>query len=256
MPVNVSTLVVGTVLLCLCVLVGLAQPPAARAQEPPPGPVGIQGGGSAETAPVLTPGTYRDTLLARDELWYGLDLQPGQTPSATLRVVGGSAAGLTPFAQLQFELRSDDVLGDLRCDIATARELAGDDGQVAVAQGAVEVRGPQIVQGDALCRQPGRYYLRLALLDRARRAVEQAVPVPAALDVELTLDIQGAPAQEPAAPGDGAATGGGQRSAATRPANLEEPDMGAVVLAFAVLGFGIAGFATGTAAGKRLLNAR
>jgi Ca-activated chloride channel family protein len=63
-------------------LVGAAP---ASAQDPEP----VVGAGSFTTAPILEPGTYRDTVLPEEYLYYGVRVAAGQRLRATLK------AGLT-----------------------------------------------------------------------------------------------------------------------------------------------------------------
>ena len=65
-------------------MAALATAPAA-AQDAKP----VVGAGSFSTAPILEPGTYRDTVLPEEYLYYGVRVAPGQRLRVTLQ------AGLT-----------------------------------------------------------------------------------------------------------------------------------------------------------------
>ena len=47
----------------------------------------ITGGAAHQDAPVLAPGTYSDTILAKEQLWYAVDLAVGQELTATSTLV-------------------------------------------------------------------------------------------------------------------------------------------------------------------------
>lgn len=205
------------------------------------------------TAPTMSAGTFSDRILATDALWYGFDLRPGQTLSAALTVRGGVARTVTPFSQLQFELRGADVLGGLRCDIDAVREIADPAGTVLVRERVAEVSGQEVVPGAGLCREPGRYYLRLELADAVRRArvAEQAQRSgqDPELDVELAVQITPAVETPDTAGADAPAGGGTPRVSA---GGVTPPNMAVALLLVGVLGSALAGLVTGTAVAERV----
>lgn len=73
-------------LLMAFALAALAAPPARGQSADRPTPV--VGGGTFNTAPRVAPGTYRDTILPNENLFYAIDVRSGQTLSATLELDG------------------------------------------------------------------------------------------------------------------------------------------------------------------------
>ena len=61
-------------LLAALLALALAAPAAAQTTVGTP----VVGGGSFNNAPILEPGTFRDTILPAEYLYYGFRLQPGQ----------------------------------------------------------------------------------------------------------------------------------------------------------------------------------
>lgn len=239
-------------LLCALLVAVVAAVPSAWAA--PAGPQPIEGGRASATAPTLSTGVFSDQILATDALWYGFDLQPGQILRATLTVRGGVAGSLTPFSQLQFELRAADVLGGLRCDVDAVRGVADPGGTIMVREAAAEVSGQEIVPGAGLCRDPGRYYLRLELADAVRRSrvADQAQRVGQDPEVNIELAVEITPAAEaPAAAGSEAPPRGGGISRVSA-GGVTPPNMAIALLLVAVLGCAVAGLATGTAVAKRV----
>lgn len=241
--------------LLTCAALGGGGPPALAAPaEPQAEPQPVQGGRASATAPTLSAGTYSDQILATDALWYGFDLRAGQTLRAELTVRGGFVQSVTSFSELQFELRGADVMGGLRCDIDAVRELADPGGKILVRERAAQVSGQEVVTGAGLCREPGRYYLRLELADAEDRSrvSEQAQRTgrDPELDVELAVQITPALEETPAAEGSVApARGGGSSRVA---GGVNPPDVAPALLVIGVLGCAVAGLATGAAVAKRV----
>jgi hypothetical protein len=81
------------VIAALAVLLALAAPAAAQAPDP------VVGGGSFNAAPILEPGSYRDTLLPTEYLYYAFRLEPGQrlhvTANADMPIEDFQALGMS-----------------------------------------------------------------------------------------------------------------------------------------------------------------
>lgn len=244
-------------MVCAVLLAGaavFAMPVGALpAWAAPTGPQPIQGGRSSATAPTLSAGVFSDQILTTDALWYGFDLQPGQTLRAALTLRGGVAQAVSPFSQLQFELRGPDVLGGLRCDIDAVRDLADPAGTILVSERAAEVSGQEMVAGAGLCREPGRYHLRLELADPVRRTriADQAQRSgrDPQLDVELAVEIAPAAVAPPTAGREAPAPSAG--TPRIRSGGITPPDMAVALLIVGVVGCALAGLATGTAVARR-----
>src|SRR5215212_1581126 len=91
--------------------------PVAQAQDATP----VVGGGSFNTAPLIGPGTYRDTLLPGERLFYGVKLAAGQRLQvygqldAKENVIEDAATGFS--VGIQTPLREVDVLDLVDRDI-------------------------------------------------------------------------------------------------------------------------------------------
>jgi hypothetical protein len=77
----------------------MAAPAAAQHYEP------VVGGGSFNAAPILEPGSYRDTLLPSEYLYYGFRLEPGQRLHVTAN------------AELSVEQFTDLALADITANL-------------------------------------------------------------------------------------------------------------------------------------------
>jgi len=74
----------------------------------------VAGGASYQDAPVLRPGTYTDTVLAKEQSWYAVDLQEGQelTARSTLVINDGKFGGIGALYEVQIV---DPDLADVCC---------------------------------------------------------------------------------------------------------------------------------------------
>ena len=87
-------------LLAVAAASALAAAPAA-AQTP------IAGGGSFNDAPVLDVGSYADTLRGGEQLFYGVEPEPGQIITATATVEGRSTTSYFLDLKLYSPLREE-----------------------------------------------------------------------------------------------------------------------------------------------------
>ena len=161
----------------------LAAPAAALAQGAP-----VVGGGSFASAPLLEPGSYRDTILPGERLYYGVKLEPGQQlrVRARLDVKAGEvdrevADGFS--IGLQTPLR--EVITDYDDD-RTGNTTVGDveDEFNVVYPAAVAISG---ARGESDYTGPGIWYPSLYLIADERRPAKVELPV------ELELEVIGDP---------------------------------------------------------------
>jgi hypothetical protein len=221
----VRALVVG--LLALALLA-----PAARAQTGQAEPV--VGGGSFAKAPLIGTGSYRDTILPGERLYYGVRLEPAQQlrVGAGLDVAAGSvdtdtaagfAVGLqTPLREVITETDSgDSTVGsaDDRIDVTFPTVLA--------ASGARERTGAYF--------GPGVWYLSLYLSSLQREPARVEFPV------EFELEVIGEP-QPDASPEPTPAK-------ATPTPEPEGDDGGGGTSGGAIAGIGLAGLLVGLVGG-------
>jgi hypothetical protein len=182
----------------------LAAAPAA-AQSP------IAGGGSFNDAPVLEPGRYADTLRGGEQLFYGVELQPGQRVTATVSVAGRSTTSY--FMDLK-------LYSPQRKEIGEATEPFGEQDR------RVELRA----QSEP-AQQPGIHFLSVA----ARKG---GADVPEQFDTRIAFQVTGQAATPTPTPS-------ARASASPAPTSGSEDSsgfpLGAVVLGLAVglvVGFG------------------
>jgi len=192
----------------LIVLAGLL-PAAASAQDPAGGgaPKPIVGGGSFNTAPLLEPGRYTDTVAAGEAVYWRVKLAKGQILEATA-TVDTSQIESDPFddgyqeglANLEYRLdiytpireQLSDEIGASQFQEATA-ELEGDD-EAGAKRGTARtsrVLGfEQILASDYNASKypaPGEWFISVSVADGEVYPAE----VPAELPLELEIGVQG-----------------------------------------------------------------
>ena len=150
-------------LLVALAALALAAPPAG-AQTP------IAGGGSFNDAPVLEPGRYADTLRGGEQLFYAVELKPGQKLTAGATVKGRTDSSYFMTLQIYNPVREDDVF----------------DGEQTASYGqtdrsaSLRVEGQRVGEADGgtsddLYAEPGTYYVSLAADDRGQQPRGRAV---------------------------------------------------------------------------------
>jgi hypothetical protein len=210
----------------------------------------VVGGGSFNAAPLLEPGTYRDTLLLGEYLYYAIRVEAGQRLHVGVRIRDVDADTWkraqdafsinlhTPQREMVGSPVDEDVLGN------------GNTAPAGVTQANIgerlrwEFYGPRAepfaaAAGDTRFQGPGTWYVSLHSVRVGDRPKVE-------LPVELDLDVDGAPVEEEPAP----------RPAPSRtPAPEATPaqdDGGDGPAPLAVLGIGAAGVAVGVVAGVAL----
>jgi hypothetical protein len=144
-------------LVALAAASALAAAPAG-AQSP------IAGGGSFNDAPVLEPGRYADTLRGGEQLFYGVELQPGQSVQASATVAGRSTTSY--FMDLKLYSPQRQEIGD-------ASEPFGEQDR------RVELRA----ESDP-AQQPGIHFISLA-------ARQGGADVPEQFDTRIEFQVAG-----------------------------------------------------------------
>ena len=221
--------------LAMGAALALAQAAAAGAQPAAQGEP-VVGGGSFANAPLLEPGTYRDTILPGERLYYGVRLEAGQGLRfrAKLDVKPGevdvdTAAGMsiglqTPLREVITET-DDDLSGN--STVGSVEDEFDVIFPAAVAPSATR-------DGIGAYRGPGVWYPSLYLSSTQRRPAKVEFPV------ELELEVIGEP-QPDADPEPTPA------KATPAPEPEAEEDGGAS--AGAIAGIGALGLAVGLVAG-------
>jgi Ca-activated chloride channel homolog len=178
-------------------------PAAARAQESG-ARTPVVGGGSFNTAPLLQPGRYRDTILPDEFLYYGIALKAGQRLHVRARIassdweswnasISGFAVNLaTPLRELVTNPVAEDVLGNSNAQL----------GPVAEENMASQLRwdffGPPAVPlAEALEQDvydgPGVWFLAFNAITAGQHRLAE-------FPVEFDLDVEGEAQAEPPDP--------------------------------------------------------
>jgi hypothetical protein len=221
----------------LTAALALLAPSSAGAQEAAP----AVGGGSFATAPLIEPGSYRDTILPGERLFYGIELQAGQR----LRVKGqldydddDISPSLSNFSVgIQTPLREVDISEQV------GEDIAGNDSVVTDLRERIEYVSAPVLTASAAreetgnYRGPGTWYVSLYL------ANSEQEPPPVEIPVNLELGVQGSPQRDPSPEPTPA-------KAAPKPSQEDSGGDGPSLLA--VIGLGLAGALVGLAAGALL----
>jgi hypothetical protein len=219
--------------LLLSLVLALAAPAAATAQTQG---TAVVGGGSFADAPLLESGTYRDTILPGERLFYGIRLEPGQQlrMRAKLDVKPGevdqdTAVGFS--IGLQTPLR--EVIVDTDEDIAGNSTVgAVDDELQVVFPRVLAASGARSETGNY--PGPGVWYPSLYLISNQRRPAKVEFPVE--FELEAVGDPQPDASPEPT-------------PAKATPAPAPEGESGDGTSAGAIAGIGLAGLLVGLVGG-------
>jgi hypothetical protein len=217
--------------------------PVAAAQAP------VVGGGSFNTAPLIGPGEYRDTLLPGERLFYGVKLGAGQRlqVSGQLKgrqnVIEDAATGFS--VGIQTPLREVDVLDLVDEDIAgNGTVTTGSAGDRIEFVSVPALTGSAARDEGITYRGPGTWYVSLYLISEEQHPPRAEIPVD--LGIEVIGDPQPDPEPEktPAKPTP-AASGGGDDGGGASIATVLGVGLGALVVG------GALGAAAGAATRRR-----
>ena len=226
-------------LILLLALAALASPAPALAQERP---TPVVGGGTFNTAPQVEAGTYRDTILPNENLFYAITLRSGQTLRAALELDGVD--------ERTYELSTVRVMrvqlhGPLRdadpefTGFATTLRMFPIE---AVSEPAQTLAGSV---GASRYTGPGRWYVSVSAGADEDAKVE--------LPFVLRLEVTGDPVEEPRTATTPAAPPAGSTTAA---ADEDHAEAGGGSRTVAVAGIGAGGLLLGAAAGLALARRR
>ena len=228
------------------VAVGLALAIAGPAQAQ--GTVGtpIVGGGSFNTAPILGPGTFRDTILPAEYLYYGFKLEAGQQLhiKAETDIDHSEVAAMGVLyvsLNIHTPTRVADILSQQPGDNKEALQTGGDDYHLAISS---EVVRPDQDNG-ASGNWPGAgvYYLAVHTAYTGNRFPPPRSEIP--FTFTATIDGQARPSttDTPTPTPSAAATRAATPSARARDTDEEGPP------AALAAGFGVGGILIGVVAG-------
>jgi Ca-activated chloride channel homolog len=179
--------------LLLAVVLALLPAAAARAQGSDRKPA--VGGGSYNDAPLLEPGSYRDTIRPGERVFYAFEVKAGQR--LHVRAVIPGDGGRIPGADI-FALGIETPLREV--ELATAAEdLTGRGTFVTTTDTPIEYRtapAPTFAASDDPVRfeeyrGPGTYFVSLDL------QTSNPEPLPIEHEVEFDVSVEGTPQAEP-----------------------------------------------------------
>lgn len=181
----------------LAVVAGALLPAAAAAQGQQGRPV--VGGGSFNTAPVLGPGTYSDTIITSGEAtYYRVSIKKGQR--LTLRATFDSSGFETDSSSPGYVPGLNQVLYGAKIYTPLRQELIDDDEKTTGGQevDSVSVRGKLALGYEELLSSytdddfngPGFYYIGLATNDLLGNNAGSPVEVPTTLTVRVEGQAQ------------------------------------------------------------------
>ena len=208
------------------------------------------GGGSFNAAPLLEPGTYRDTVLSGEYLYYAMALQPGQRLHVRARILdmdAGTWDRATAAFSINLHTPQRELVGS-PVDEDVAGNGNTDPGSVTDANIREQLRwdfyGPRAesfadASGDSAYAGPGTWYVSLHPVRVGDRPKVE-------LPVELELDVDGEPVDEEPDPRP---TPSATAAPEVTPAGDDGGDGPAPL---AILGVGVAGVAVGLVAGAAL----
>lgn len=177
----------------------LVAAPAAAAQTP------IAGGGSFNDAPVLAAGRYKDTLRGGEQLFYAVQLKPGQKVTAGATVTGRTDGSYFIKLALYNPLREKDVF-----DGEQTEPFGGSDRSASLRVEGKPVGEADPSSSDRLYGEPGTYYISLAADDFGKNV--EADQFDSVLDLQVTGEVipEATPTRtaEPAATVDSGGTAG------------------------------------------------
>jgi hypothetical protein len=164
----------------------------------------VVGGGSFNTAPLLAPGRYRDTILPNEFLYYGVALKVGQRVHIRARIASSdweswdasisafSVNLATPLREVLLDPVAHDVLGNGHADVGGVAE------ENMAAQLRWDFYGPPAAPlADALEQGgydgPGVWYLGFTAITAGQHRLAE-------FPVEFDLDVEGEAKAEPPDP--------------------------------------------------------
>lgn len=236
-------------LIAAVALLAFAAP--ARAQD---AGAPVVGGGSFNSAPILEPGRYHDTILPSERLFYGFRLAAGQSLRITL-TPGLSGPAL---ARLQIVYLSGAIWAPTRDEDPDWRGAA-DENENLFFKGGAEPDGPMVVTSweattasdDATkgtWHGPGVYFFNLFALHDSREGAPPRAEIPFTFEAEIV----GAAQPNATASATPTPTPTPRATATTTPAPAEDDGPPPEAMA----GVGVGGILVGVIAGIALLRRR
>lgn len=151
----------------------------------------VKGGASYQDAPLLVPGTYSDTALAKEQSWYAVDLAAGQelTARSTLVIDDGDFGGIGALYEVQIV---DPDLTNVCCAVGRGYQVNVGTGAATRAVSVSATSGVVGAIGNT-AQKAGRYFVRITTDGHGAREY------PIELDLSVA-DASTAPSSAAAAP--------------------------------------------------------
>jgi hypothetical protein len=226
--------------LVLAVAAWLALAPGARAQSDR---TPVVGGGSYNDAPLLDPGSFSDTILPGERLFYGFKLEAGQRLHVTARLRGVSDDAFKDVADV-WAVGIETPLREVEIQDLVERDVTGNGTLTGSGTARIEfVSKPALTmsaaqQEDQTYRGPGTWFVNVYV------ATTKADPIRRELPIDLDVAVEGTPQEDPnpePTPGKAAA-----------PKASEDADDGGGPSVVAIAGLGVLGLAVGLVGGAAL----
>lgn len=141
----------------------------------------VEGGPSSDTAPVLEPGTYQDTILTAESLWYAVELEEGQELRARATVGGLPGFEVEGLVEDEYmEMTMYNPLNEEILDPGYADQCCA--GQTAVSVGNTT---GTVDPDEIYAYEAGAYYVQVSLEDRLDDN-ERTYEFPLELELQVT----------------------------------------------------------------------
>lgn len=224
----------------LAVAAGLLLAPSAWAQS---GRTPVVGGGSYNDAPLLDPGSFSDTILPGERLFYGFKVEPGQRLHVTARLRGVSDDAFKDVADV-WAVGIETPLREVEIQDLVERDVTGNGTLTGSGTARIEfVSKPALTlsaarEEDQTYRGPGTWFVNFYVATTRSDPIRRELPID--LDVAVEGTAQKDPNPEPT-PG---------KTASSKPKASDDDGGGPSGLAIA--GLGILGLAVGLVGGAAL----
>jgi Ca-activated chloride channel family protein len=177
--------------LVLVAWLALVAPASAQSARTP-----VVGGGSYNDAPLLDPGSFSDTILPGERLFYGFKVQPGQSLHVTARLRGVSDDAFKDVADV-WAVGIETPLREVEIQDLVARDVTGNGTLSGRGTARIEfVSKPALTlsaarEEEQTYRGPGTWFVNVYV------ATTKADPVRRELPIDLDVAVEGTPQQDP-----------------------------------------------------------
>jgi Ca-activated chloride channel homolog len=228
--------------VCLAVVALLAFAGAAHAQS---ARTPVVGGGSYNDAPLLDPGSFSDTILPGERLFYGFKVEPGQSLHVTARLRGISDDAFKDVADV-WAVGIETPLREVEIQDLVERDVTGNGTLTGTGTARIEfVSKPALTlsaarEEDQTFRGPGTWFVNVYV------ATTKADPIRRELPIDLDVAVEGTAQEDPnpePTPG---------KEAAPKSSGSSDDDDDGGPSAAAIAGLGVLGLAVGLVGGVAL----